>query len=92
MYLDFLRLFAGEKHFFYCIYLAIRWFFPSLERLQITKSVLRKFAVIQVLPFHNNPKDLDLSYKTDVDFWDGFGLKQLCLVTKEILYITQEIQ
>ena len=25
--------------------------------------------MIRVLPFLNNPKDLDLSYKTDLDFW-----------------------
>ena len=26
-----------------------------------------------MLPFLNNPKDLDPSYKTDLDFWDCFG-------------------
>ena len=25
------------------------------------------------MPFLNNLKDLDLSYKTDLDFWDCFG-------------------
>ena len=50
------------------------------------KSVLRNFAVIRVLPFLNNPKDLDLSYKTDIDFWDCFGRKQLCLIPEEIQY------
>ena len=39
----------------------------------MTKSVLRNFAIIQVLPFLNNSKDLDLSYKTDLDFLDCFG-------------------
>ena len=28
----------------------------------------RNFAIISVLPFLNNPKDLDPSYKTDPDF------------------------
>ena len=39
------------------------------------------FAVIQVLPFLNNPKDLDLSYKMDLDFWDCFmnGLSAGCV-------------
>ena len=40
------------------------------------KSVLFNFAVIRVLPFLNNPKDLDPSYKTDLDFWDCFGRKK----------------
>ena len=44
-------------------------FFPSLEWLQITKSVLWNFAIIRVLPFQNNAKDLDPSYKMDLDFW-----------------------
>ena len=48
--------------------------FPFLEWLQKTKSVLWNFTIIPVLPFLNNPKDLDLSYKkTDLDFWDCFG-------------------
>ena len=32
------------------------------------KSVLCNFAVIQVLPFLNNAKDLDQSCKMDIDF------------------------
>ena len=43
-----------------------------------------KYFALRVLPFLNNPKDLDLSYKTDLDFWDGFGKKKLCLITKEV--------
>ena len=31
------------------------------------------FAIIRVLPFLNNLKDLDPSYKMDLDFWDCFG-------------------
>ena len=45
----------------YGIYSAIRRGFPSLERIQIIKSVLCNFAEIWVLPFPNNPKDLDPS-------------------------------
>ena len=48
---------------------------PSLEQVQITISVLCNFALIQVLPFLNNLKNLDPSYKMDLDFWDCFGRK-----------------
>ena len=37
--------------------------------------VLCALAVIRVLPFLNTPKDLDPSYKMDLDFWDCFGKK-----------------
>ena len=30
-------------------------------------------SIIRVLPFLNNPKDLDPSYKMDLDFGDCFG-------------------
>ena len=61
--------------------LAIRQGFPSLDRLQITKAVLCNFALLlQVLPFLNNLKALDPSYKMDLDgsyqmdlvLWDCF--------------------
>ena len=42
-----------------------------------------EFAIIRVLPFLNNPKDLDPSYKMGLDFWDCFGRKKLCLITEE---------
>ena len=32
--------------------------------------------MIDCLRFLNNPKDLDLSYKTDLDFWGCFGGKK----------------
>ena len=50
------------------------------------KSVLCNFAVIRVLPFLNNPKDLDPSNKTDLDFWDCFGRKKHRLISEEIWY------
>ena len=61
-----------------CIY-HIYWLqdgvFHSPQWLQKTISVLWNFAVIRVLPFLNSPKDLDLSYKMDLDFfwlfWKG---------------------
>ena len=40
--------------------------------------------MILVLSFLNNPKDLDLSYKTDLDFWDCLGRKKLSLLNEEI--------
>ena len=46
-----------------------------------------KIALIQVLPFLNNSKDLDPSYKMDLDFWDYFERKKLCFISKEIQYV-----
>ena len=66
----------------YHIYLAIRWVFHSLQWLQKTKSVLLNFAIIWVLPFLNNPKNLDLSYKFGL-FWKG----KILLITEEIWYM-----
>ena len=63
-------------HQVYRIYSAIRRSFPCLDWLQITKSVLWNVAVMRLLPFTNNPKDLDPSLKTDLDFWDCFGSKK----------------
>ena len=45
-----------------------------------------------MLPFLNNPKDLDPSYKTDLDLWDCFGRKNLRLITEEIRYICSQTQ
>ena len=42
-----------------------------------------KFPIIPILPFLNNPKDLDPSYKTDLDLRDCFGRKKLCLIIEE---------
>ena len=60
----------------YRIYPAIRRGFVPTEWLQITKSVLWNFAIIPILPFLNNPKDLDPSYKMDLDLWDCLGRKK----------------
>ena len=43
--------------------------------------------MIRVLPFLNNLKDLDPSYKTDLDLWDSFGRKKMCHISEEIRYI-----
>ena len=42
-----------------------------------------KFAVIQVLPSLNYPKDLDPSYKMDLDIWDCLGKKKSVLYLKK---------
>ena len=34
-----------------------------------------------VYPFQNNSKDLDPSYKTDLDLWDCFGRKNMAKFT-----------
>ena len=60
--------------------------FGPLEWLQITKSVLWNFVIIPILPFLDNPKDLDPSCKMDLDLWDCFGREKLCLITAEIQY------
>ena len=30
-------------------------------------------------PFQNKPKDLDISHKMDLDFWDCFGMEKKTL-------------
>ena len=53
----------------------------------LSGHVRRNMAVIQVLPFLNSPKDLDPSYKMDLDFGGCFGRKNRCLITEEIQYV-----
>ena len=49
---------------------------------------LLSFAVLAIrrgfLSFQNSSKDLDPSYKMNLDFWDSFGREKLGLITKEI--------
>ena len=59
--------------------------FP-FSRMTTNKSVLRNLAIIRGLTFLNNPKYLDPSYKMDLDFWDCFGRKKLCLISEKIWY------
>ena len=42
-----------------------------------------KFAIIQVLPFQSNPKDLDLSYELDLDFGIVLEGKNSSLISEE---------
>ena len=36
--------------------------------------------------FQNNPKNLDLSHKTDLDFWDCFGITAKFHRTDLVIY------
>ena len=60
----------------YTMFLWLDLGFPSLGRLQITKSIPGNFTIIRALPFLNNPKNLDPSYKMDLDFKDCLGRKK----------------
>ena len=44
------------------------------------------------MKFCYNPKDLDPSYKMDLDLWDCFERKKLCLVIEEIRYISKHFE
>ena len=35
-----------------------------------------------VCSFQDNPKDLDPSYKTDLDLWDCLGGVKICIIAK----------
>ena len=60
----------------YHIYSAIRWDCP-LSRMTTNIWISpMKIALIWVLPFLNNPKDLDPSYKMDLDLSDCFERKK----------------
>ena len=44
----------------------------SFSRMSTNNQISpMQFCCNTVLPFLNNPKDLDPSYKTDLDFWIG---------------------
>ena len=51
------------------------------------ESVIRNFATVRGFSFQNNLKNLDPSYKMDLDFWDCFGRENLCFITKELRYL-----
>ena len=70
----------------YRIYPAIRRGFCSSRMTSNNYISPMKFCYNTnfTLPFLNNPKDLDPSYKTDLDLWDCFERKNLCLITEEI--------
>ena len=81
----------SKRVYMYRIYPAIRrGFFVPLEWLQIATSVPWNFAIIPILPFLNNPKDLDPSYKTDLDLWDCFGRKKSILYNWRNMVLSKE--
>ena len=45
-------------------------------------SVLHNPVVQWVFPFQNNPKNVDQSYKIDLEFRGCFGGKSLCLIAE----------
>ena len=73
----------------YSTYSAIRLVSP-LSRMNTNNKIMQSYEIIvtiQVLPFPNNPKDLDNpSYKMDLDFWDCLGRKKHHLINEEIWY------
>ena len=46
---------------------------------------------MQIYSFLNNPKDLDPSFKTDLDLWNCFGRQMIRLITKEIQYTQKKL-
>ena len=50
------------------------WVAPISEYYRISSVIRRSF-----FSFQNNPKDLDPSYKTDLDLWDYLGRVKLLL-------------
>ena len=79
---------SKKKNVIYTIFIRLKdGVFVPLEWLQITKLVLWNFAIIPILPFLNNSKDLDPSFKMDLDLWDCFERKKLHLITEEIWYL-----
>ena len=46
-------------------------------------QIYRISSVIrQIFSFQNNPKDLDPSYKTDLDLWDGLGMCKIGIIAR----------
>ena len=60
--------------------------------LKSPKNQNRRAALGQP-PFLNSPKDLDPSYKMDLDFWDCFGRKQTLSYNQRnmVLFILEHI-
>ena len=48
-------------------------------KIQRPEGRYRISSVISFFSFQNNPKDLDPSYKTDLDLWDCLGRVKLVL-------------
>ena len=57
----------------YSIYSASNQSFSIFRMTPNIEISLTEFSYEMGFPFKNNPKNLDLSFKTDLDFWDCFG-------------------
>ena len=68
------------------IYSAIRQSIPLTRMTTNNEISPMKFCSNTSFTFPNNPKDLDPSYKMDLDFLIVLEGKKLSLVTKEIQY------
>ena len=55
-----------------------------MKNFDVVVSAAVKRVDCTIFTFPNNPKDLDPSYKTDLDFCYCFGRKKLRLITEEI--------
>ena len=47
--------------------------------------------LLRVLPIPDNPKDLDASYKTDLDLFDCFGRGKSVLLPKKYGTLTHQV-
>ena len=56
---------------------------------QVSNSYAQSTKGNQAIPFLNNPRYLDLSYKMELDFLGLFWKVKLCLITKEIVWQNQ---
>ena len=54
----------------------IRWGFPLYRMSTNNYTSPMKFSCYMSFTFLNNPRDLDPSYKTDLDFWYCFARKK----------------
>ena len=66
-----------------CICSAIKQGFPLSKMTAELRINLKEFKYEIGIPYQNNPKNLDPSYKMDLDFWDCFGREKVCLMTEE---------
>ena len=68
-------VFRSRLFWVYHIYSAIRQGF-AFSRMTTKNEISPMKFCYMILPFLNSHKDLDPSYKMDLDFWDCFGRKK----------------
>ena len=68
------------------IFPRVRWPNYTQKSRARTQSHSLTFLKLGRYALLNNPKDLDPSFKTDLDFWECFGRKKLHLKAKGICY------